>query len=1128
MPITLELLTLPIGSQLTSTIASDEAETKNDFQVLLILDGNGTGLTESNITLSSGTLVSITGSGVSWQATIRPPETAAVITVTIAADAFSEGNVETTKDIRISTSFPDADAESPTLLFSKTGLRGITATPTRIIASSGSGTVNTINYFLHDGTEQTGESVDLGTILNASYPISDLDYWNGTLLVTVISGDDGRAYRYALDGTQIARYTGLANEYNAALHTPYGILLRTRLLTYAQAPDATPTDLNDVYPTSLTGLYANTENLLFTTAQGSFTSALHLMEIVSDSELRYIRELNISQIDSSFGTGAIYQDTLYLRATAGIYTLDIKKYRPIAKNTKTAIYPVFANEGNTIDLTQYSPDAERIVADVGFDKPTYLTINTSNELTIDADAVTETGPVYIPLKAINRIDATETGSFGFYLVIQQANAPIWREFDDLSMPADSVFNLFDVVEGATGITLQSGPTGASVSNGRLTIGTQGGTVIVRATNDSGNTDHTFIANVVQAGDPDNYSDVFRYRVQIANIDVTSDLKVSPSVSESLDAVILNESVLDEVSFILRNDVQNGFRFSDTTPNNFWVENSLTEGGYRVGVKIFVESLVSGSIVQSLLFSGVIFDSKVSLDNADIAFTIVDLSYTFDRRSVEGLGQLTKWDALRQETDEASFEGAYAPEGAVTPMQVRTGKAWSDRSPITISDLGLPREGPALANTGYLTPNNFNVSGGFFATPPLLEVKPERRSEDVPYLIQQLGINGAIFNSHVMLSEREADMPFILNRGSVPFSVENTRSTRLLTDWVYDSTNDCVLMLLSNPEAHIADVLVQYDVADDFHRITYTFDKAIKTHRITRRNANNYYILTSAPITQNRSASTLPRTVDKTAYAFDSRSVGSDVRIYTYRTNTGVLTAHVQNTNTYPPQLGIQYHVGFENAIYIDEFEGIVADYRGAFPVQSGDLYYRYAKDGEFGIASVDTSGTTTELISQSTLNYHNWLNFAFDVASGGDLYFVYSVGDADESSLVIKRRTSAGVETTILTDTQGLADLTALDDAGGAYLGAYECLFYDDDLYMICPIGRVDVDGSDTTRSVTKAAGSVIYRCDVTAGTPSLTVIEKWDFVSHSACNLIVHSGSVHYTEQPSAAEKFLPINSDL
>ena len=78
---------------------------------------------------------------------------------------------------------------------------------------------------------------------------------------------------------------------------------------------------------------------------------------------------------------------------------------------------------------------------------------------------------------------------------------------------------------------------------------------------------------------------------------------------------------------------------------------------------------------------------------------------------------------------------------------------------------------------------------------------------------------------------------------------------------------------------------------------------------------------------------------------------------------------------------------------------------------------------------------------------------------------MYSVGDADESSLVIKRRTSAGVESTILTDTQDLADLTTLDDAGGgAYLGAYECLFFDDhSLYDLRRYGRVDSDGREST-----------------------------------------------------------------
>ena len=1125
---TFEIIEQPLGSQYTQTIGADDPDDLNDFAVLIIANENVSGLAIASLSVSSGSVVSLTGEKNVWEAVIRPPESAAVLTFTIAADAVDQGNVETTKDIRISTDFPDADAEVPTELFTFSGSRpnGLTISPTRILTADNQ-TAKHVRFFTHAGVEQTSEELNISVGILTAFGI---DYINNGFILA-LSGNGSR--RYDLSGNLLINY---AITLNNPVHTEYGILEVTGssfdMLPYGKTGTSEEIDVN----TDLEGVIqslAHQDGLLFMEQFLSATYFYQIAELTAVENINFIKRLNIGgELGTNLRDLAIYRDTLHILSGSGtawsVNTLDIRHYRPLSKNTKTTIYPVFANEGDTIDLTQYSPDAERIVPDVGFDKPTYLTINTSNELVIDADAVTETHPVYIPLKAINRIDATETGTFGFYLVIQQANAPIWREFDDLSMPADSVFNLFDVVEGATGITLQSDTTGASVSNGRLTIGTQGGTVVVRATNATGNTDHTFIANVVQAGDPANYSNEFRYRVQIANIDVTSDLKVSPSVSESLDPVILNESVLDEVSFTLRNDVQNGFRFSDTTPNNFWIENSLTEGGYRVGVKIFVESLVSGSIVQSLLFSGVIFDSVVSTDNADIAFTIVDLSYTFDRRSVEGLGQLTKWDALRQATDAASFEGAYTPEGAVAPMQVRTGQAWSDRSAITISDLGLPREGPALANTGYLTPTNFNVSGGFFATPPLLEFKPERRSEEVPYLFQQLAINGAVFNSHVMLSDREADMPFILNRGSVPFSVENTRSTRLLTDWVYDSTNDCVLMLLSNPEAHIADVLVQYDVADDFHRVTQTFDKAIKTHRITRRNATNYYLLTSAPITQDRSAADVPRGIDKTAYAFDSRSVGSAVKIYAYNTNTGVLTAHVEETDTYPPQLGIHYHVGFENTIYIDEYEGIVADYRGSFPVQSSDLYYRYAKDGEFGIASVDTSGTVTGLIDQTTLNYHNHLNFAFDITSGGDIYFVYSVGDADESSLVIKRRTSAGVESTILTDTQDLADLTALDDAGGTYLGCYECLFFDDDLYMICPIGRVDVDGTDVTRSVMKAAGSVIYRCDVTAGSPSLTLIEKYDFATRGACNLVVHDGAIHYTEQPIAAGKFLPINSDL
>ena len=577
--------------------------------------------------------------------------------------------------------------------------------------------------------------------------------------------------------------------------------------------------------------------------------------------------------------------------------------------------------------------------------------------------------------------------------------------------------------------------------------------------------------------------------------------------------------------------------------------------------------------------------------------------------------------------------------------------------------------------------------------------------------------------------------------------------------------------------------MQYDLGSDAYRILHTFDKAISVHRITRRNSTDYYILSAKAISQDRSASTLPRPIDSTGYAYDSAAAESEIKILRYNASTNTLTEHVPEDDTYPPQLGIHYHVGFENAIYIDDFEGIVPDYRGEFKSQSNILYYRYAKDDDFGVAQVNTSGTTSKRIGIDTsfsfgkvlycvhgstpksiyvfpedtpnngrpsgadvrafntpsvvgqpqsialsgnnlfigdqggreivvtpentvnggtgaivtrfnlpniipngmaisgnnlfvtnssngnvsvmpadtgmpydpndiqdatitrqfspptglsspsamtiqgndlyiadsnevfvmpadtpngqtavasrrfnrppgvgiisgmaihgnslllaepsgddiveipadtangatatitrrfnlpsgltsptgltigdaplnpINYQNHLNTAFALTTGNVIYFVYATGNADTSALVIRRRTSGGTVSTILTDRKVLSALTDLDDGGGAYLGCYEAVFLNNELYMLCPIQRVDEDSSDYTRSQTKAAGMVLFRCDVTAATPTLTVIETWDFATHSACNLIVHDNAVHYVERSAAAERFKPINSSL
>ena len=197
---------------------------------------------------------------------------------------------------------------------------------------------------------------------------------------------------------------------------------------------------------------AHHDDLLYMADRGFSTNIFALAEINDADGATYISQLNINR-PSGMRDIAIYRDTLYILGVnnGNIYTLDIRKYRPIAKNTKTTIYPIFANEGDTIDLAQFSPDAERFTFDVGFKKPPYLSINASNALGVGSGAET----IFVKLKAINRIDATETDSFGFYLIIRRAMAPVWRNVSELTMRAGSSYDLFQLVD-ADSIAFRSG------------------------------------------------------------------------------------------------------------------------------------------------------------------------------------------------------------------------------------------------------------------------------------------------------------------------------------------------------------------------------------------------------------------------------------------------------------------------------------------------------------------------------------------------------------------------------------------------------------------------------------------------------------------------------------------------
>ena len=358
---TLSIQEIPIGSQFVRPITTNEPESKNDFEILIIGDVNLTGLMESDITLSvlnsrnqaitGATLVALEGANSVWVATIRPPDTlgrnvpTGVMRVTIAANAVDQGNAETSKDIRISTRFPDADAETPTLLF-RPGFgdqSGITVSPDRIFVNRGynSTSVDIQSYTLA-GVEQPAERV----FARVSGGADAIDYFNNTFLI----GSNPTRRRTLAPSTELETYTGFNARSVGIAHTRLG------LCTLAGGFSVLPYDetqgIDTMRLTLPTGegfhRFAHQNDLLYLLnyAGGNYVG---LAEIAEDDTINYLRRLNINwragHRDRAFADIAVFGDLFYFLNENAVHTLDIKKYRPIAKNTKTTIYPIVAAAG---------------------------------------------------------------------------------------------------------------------------------------------------------------------------------------------------------------------------------------------------------------------------------------------------------------------------------------------------------------------------------------------------------------------------------------------------------------------------------------------------------------------------------------------------------------------------------------------------------------------------------------------------------------------------------------------------------------------------------------------------------------------------------------------------------------
>ena len=430
MPVAITLHTVPTGSQFTSTIDKSvdppEPDDKNDFKVRINLDSNGSGLALSSLSVSEGSIVSVDGSNSVWEATIRPPETAVdALTFTVAADAFSEGNTETTLDIRVSTSFPDDDAQAPTEVFthSITTPLGIAATATGIKIRWDTSNSRIVSYDF-SGTSLGTQNPSLN-----SGGRNGLDYINGDYLI------NGTGGTYRVDGQNLSNERlGIGGTTNYSIgHSRFGVLgtqvdgLSVFLRLYAYDDFADTHDFDDAYignTNSRSHAFAVQDDLVYIfSVIGVGNRSLYQLD--SPTEIQLLRGINIAYV-TDVRDASIYRDTLYFLTDDNVQSLDIRPYRPMTRNTKTTIYPVFATNSDTIPLKDYCPDADTIIFGLGFDKPDWLTINASDALEIASDAVTETTPVLVKVTGINYIDSVE---FEFYLIVEPATAPVWRDVD---------------------------------------------------------------------------------------------------------------------------------------------------------------------------------------------------------------------------------------------------------------------------------------------------------------------------------------------------------------------------------------------------------------------------------------------------------------------------------------------------------------------------------------------------------------------------------------------------------------------------------------------------------------------------------------------------------------------------
>ena len=987
---------------------------KNDIVLLFVFEGNVTGLSLANMTLTAeddaGNDISdevsfvgaLTGKGCVYAATVRFPGSggAGQVTLRVFADIVAEGNPETVVTLRYSDDFPKADWQTLFVANATPDEENFTTydqivsidseriylrhdrnmhayhwNGTRIpeidVTVAPNSRRDVVTLRLDTETFLTASDQKLFLYKNGRSIWESMDILPSTSLRSWTVTEDGRLLVVETSTTQIMEFPIEDVHVGVAKATD----LEATVLESVSLSDGEYDALND----KVLWYLASDLNRVFIEERATGDHYIY----VYDDEYQLVPSQRIPMA-SGFITFAplslfYFGGSLFrYNASGGLQFLDVSVWtlpQPLG-----AIYPQEVVPGERLDLFKFMHNARDVVFDVGFEKPDWLSIEGNRYLVVSEDA-NEGSAGYVQLRGINNVGDSELNGCGFYVSVTGVEVPVWKEISTMTLAATQEVNLLEYVKGADFVEWVYGstvPEGLElvddsilrVASGSNITGTH--QVSLRAgTRQRFFADAAFGVTVLSEPELVSITDVQGYEVFIEGINVTAhiDGENLPEISNNLDWVRLNQFTRGRCVVTLRSDSENGGYFNETNPNSFWKTHSLNESGYLNEVQVFVSlRLPDGSIQSKEIFKGVIFEVDDRLGVGRVGLQCIDSSYVLKNlqvsETVAGVPKLLELSAADEEAQEIPVaEGRYTVEDTFGAMIPKGSAADVHTTGLVLKAIQNAPEGVTEDDTAFMTEAEVRTQGGYLSvsedrTPLPILVKTQTPHR---YLSPQAAVEKLVKQEPVLLTVHSGlETPpteatgaaHIRSNGNLAFPVERGRLLRYPVDWIVDAENGVFYYLLSNPVNYISDALVCYDVKKETHQVLYEFDPELSVVSLASSDFDTFSVIVMDATDFDRSVDSVPKGFPQSEVLGYDASVSENMQIVSYQQRVHRYQVLVGKETDFRPQMGLHYWLGASGLDYA--WCGITLGARGALgPLGTdGSFVYRYAKGAEFGVARI--------------------------------------------------------------------------------------------------------------------------------------------------------------------------------